>query len=243
MNRTSKHSSKYATNRAKRVVRVMLAIALLLIFLHFVFQYINMNVFYQQNGQFYELSNRFDLDDESSVSTWYSQVLLLATGIGALLIAFLTKNKVTKKLWNTIGAIGILFSLDEIAGLHERFLQSVHVLLFQDNAPTGFANAWLVLLPAILLVAGWLAYHMLRLLPKETTMLFVFGGIIFLLGSVGIDLITPTIDRETFLQQGVFVGLEETFELIGTIVAFYAVARHLEINHNKELSEAYRALS
>lgn len=241
MQQQLKKSAK-ASSVSRKILVVLIASASLLVVLHLVFQYVNMEVFYQQNGQFYELSNRFDLDDESSVATWYSQLLLLLIGSGAGLIAYMQRDRARRRLWTLLAAVGVLFSLDEIAGLHERLLQTVHVAFFKDNAPTGLANAWWILLPFILAAASYVGWKMLKLLPLATTRKFIISGIVFLVGAVAIDLITPSIYRETFLQQGLFVAAEESFELFGTVLALYAVIAHIELFHRQQISGAIKQL-
>jgi hypothetical protein len=230
------------TPYANKALKLLLGVAAFLVCLHLIFQYINMEVFYQQSGQFYELSNRFDLDDESSLSTWYSQLLFFLIGIAALAVMNLEKRRPMRQLWKVIATIGILFSVDEIAGLHERLLQSIHVWLFKDNAPTGSANAWWVVLPFVLVVATWLGWKMLRLLPRRTTLLFIISGAVFISGAVIIDLSTNTVERETFLNQGIFVAVEESSELAGTVVALYAILAYIEKFHGSKLFAAAKEL-
>lgn len=227
---------------ANRILWALIGVTLVITAIHLLFQYLNIVVFYQQVGQFYELSNRFDLDDESSVPTWFSQLLFLAIGVSALLAAYLQKNKAVRRLWGIIAAIGLLFSLDEISGLHERVLQSIHVLLFQDAGPTKLANAWWVVLPFVLVICGWLIWQMTHLIPRRTLFIFVLSGFVFLSGAVLVDLFTSVASRETFLNQGVYVAIEETLELIGTIIALYAILDYLETNYRTAISNAVRQL-
>lgn len=227
---------------ATRMLGVLIGLILILTAIHLFFQYLNLIVFYQQVGQFYELSNRFDFDDEASVPTWFSQALFLVIGVAALLAGYLQANRPARRLWWMIGAIGLIFSLDEISGLHERVLQSLHVIFFQDASPTEFANAWWVILPFVLLISAWLVWKMLHLLPGRTILLFVLSGTVFLSGAVITDLMTITADRETYLNQGIFVAVEETLELIGAAIGLYAIVNYLETYHRETLSKAVKQL-
>ena len=227
---------------ATRILWFLVCVTLITAGIHLLFQYLNLIVFSQQVGQFYELSNRFDLDDESSVPTWFAQLLFLAIGVSALMAAYLQAHKPARRLWALIAAIGLIFSLDEISGLHERILQSLHVLFFQDATSTGLANAWWVVLPFVLLASVWLLWRAVYLLPRRTIRLFVVSGVTFLLGAVITDLLVVAAPRETFLNQGIFVAVEETLELLGTVIGLYAILDYLETQHYDVISKAIKQL-
>ena len=225
-----------------RLLRMLLKITLLILFIHLLLQFLNLNVYHQQNGQIYELSNRFDFDDESSVPSWFSQALFLAIGVFALLAAYLQTKKAQRRLWGIIALLGLVCSIDEVAALHERVLQTIHVTFYQDASPTGLDNAWWIIAPLLLIVGGWLVWMMVRLLPRRTMLLFVVSGTTFLVGAVVVDLITSVVSREWFLNQGILVAAEEIVELLASVFALYAIADYLEGNHGTALSNAARQL-
>jgi MFS family permease len=227
---------------ATRILLSLVVVTLIITGTHLLFQYLNLVVFYQQVGQFYELSNRFDLDDESSVPTWFAQALFLTIAASAFLAGYLQTSRPARRIWWLIATVGLIFSLDEISALHERILQTLHVTVFQDASPTGLANAWLIVFPFVLLFSAWLIWKMLHLLPPRTIFLFVFGGFVFLAGAVVADLLTSIAPRETFLNQGVFVAIEETLELLGAIIGLYAIVNYLETHHQPAISKAIKSL-
>lgn len=236
MNEKIANSKKPSRPVATRLTWWLVVVTMVLLGVHIVLQYLNFVVFGEQQGQIYELSNRFDLDDEISVPTWFSQVLFLMIGAGAWLAAYLQTNKTARGLWSIIAAIGLLISLDEVASLHEFFLQSLHVLFYQDSSPTSSANAWLLITPFVLLAAAWLARQLMRYLPRRIVLLFVAGGAVFLVGAVAFDALTSVVPRNSFINQGVLVAIEETLELLGAIIVLYAIANYLEAKHYKVLS-------
>lgn len=216
---------------SKKLLKILLISVFSLLIIHFFLQALNWIVYYQQVGGAYELANRFDLDDEASAPTWFSQLIFFAIGIGAILAAYLEKSKYLKRLWMIIGLSGLIFSLDEVAGLHEFGLQTIHNAFFRNKPPSDSNNAWLIVLPFVLMAAAWLIIKTARLLPKRITILFAVSVIIFLVGAVAIDLVTSLVERESFLHQGILVGLEEAFELLGAVVFLYAIAVYLESEH------------
>lgn len=227
---------------ARKLLRILLVCSFVILGLHIAFQAINLEVYHQQHGQFYELSNRFDFDDEQSVPTWFSQFLYLLLAAGAGLAAYVQRDKPTKRLWAVIALISLIFSIDEIAGMHEFFLQTVHVVFYKDAGPGSLSNAWLLVAPFIVVLSGFFIASMARRFPKRTLLLFSGAVVTFLLGAIGVDLFTSLVERETFMNQGVLVGLEELFELLSLIIIIYAVADYLERNHSKAVHNAWRQL-
>jgi len=61
-------------------------------------------------------------------------------------------------------------------------------------------------------------------------------------GAVVVDIFTSITERESFLNQGVFVGIEETIELLSLVIFVYAVADYLEIKHGSRLKAAWSHL-
>lgn len=221
---------------------ILLVATAAIVAVHLTLQYLNFVVHYQQVGQLYELANRFDLDDESSVPTWFAQVLFFAISLSAGLAAYLQTHKPSRRLWGIIAILGLILSLDEVAGLHEFVLQSLHNVFFRDASPTGLANAWWIAAPFILLASGWLVWKMTRLLPRRTMALMAAGGAIFLTGAVAVDLLTSLAPRETFLNQGVLVAVEEGLELVGSVIVLYAAIDYLEKHHYTVLKELISGL-
>lgn len=242
MTRTKQPANGPSNPYSTRLLRVLLGLTLVILCIHLLLQFLNLNVYHQQNGQIYELSNRFDFDDESSVPTWFSQAVFLAIGVFALLAAYLQTKKTQRRLWGIIALLGLACSIDEVAGLHERILQSIHVAFYQEASPTALANAWWLIAPFVLLVGGWLAWMAIRLLPRRTMVLFMASGIAFLVGAVAVDLITSIVSREWFLNQGLLVAAEEMVELLASIFVLYAIADYLEGHHHFVLGNAVRQL-
>lgn len=227
---------------APRVLTVLIAVIMGLVFVHLLLQYLNLNVYHELNGQVFEISNRVDFDDEVSVPTWYSQLILLAIAVASWIAAYLQKNRFARQLWVIIGVIGVAMSLDEGASIHEFVLQTVHLLFFQEAAPTVSSNAWLILLPFVGVIAALLLWFMWQHIPKRTIGWFIVGGTIFMLGAVFIDILTNSSGANNFYEKGLLVAIEESFELLGSSVILCGIIDYLQRFHGPEIRSALKQL-
>jgi hypothetical protein len=220
----------------------LLAIGVLVV-LHLLLQYLNLQVYNEANGRIFELSNRLDLDDETSVPSWFSHVLLLTIGLAAGLAAYLQTEKRLRWIWGSIASLSVIMSLDEAASLHEHSLQTLHVYVFKEAAPTVMQNAWLLVLPIVLALAIASGYVLYNYFPRRTAKLFILGGVIFLTGAVAVDLLSTAVSEESFAHQGVMVGVEESLELVGATIILYAIVDYIERFKSKELARKLRRLA
>ncbi len=227
---------------ARRVLNVLLVVVAVTMFGHLLLQHLNLNVFDEKQVYVYELSNRLDLDDESSIPTWIAQAMLLSVAVLAFFTAYLEKRRASKTVWLIIGLVGLVFSLDEIASLHELILQVIHILALGFVPPTIVANAWLIVLPFVLAFGLWLLRLMTKTLPQRTIRLFMVAGGLFVVGAAGVDILTSTTDASLFFVQGILVFIEEGMELIATAIAIYAIVDYLEQTHGAVIGRAHRQL-
>jgi hypothetical protein len=214
-----------------------------LVVLHLLLQYLNLQIYNEANGRIFELSNRLDLDDETSVPSWFSQVLLLAIGLAAGLAAYLQTKKGLRWIWGSIASLSIIMSLDEAASLHEHSLQTLHVYVFKEAIPTVTQNAWLLVLPIVLAFAVASGYVLFKYFPRRTSKLFILGGAIFLTGAVAVDVLSSGVPPKSFAHQGIMVGIEESLELIGSAVILYAIVDYIERFRSKELASKLRRVA
>jgi len=215
-----------------------LFIATLIIFVfHVALKYLSIEVYDQQHGFLFELSNRFDVNDENSVPQWFSQIIFLLIGVSAFLAARFQTVKTSRRLWLAIGFIGLILSLDDVATLHEFVLQSIHNTYFLDISPNLFVNAWLILIPVVLVIAAILAWWNWTLLPRRTFMLLVLGGSIFIIGKVMMDSLANVVD-DLFFESGITQGAEKFFQYIGSSIVLYANLQYIEEYHGGRVKKA-----
>ena len=111
-----------------------------------------------------------DLAGPSSLANWFGSILLLKTGVTALVIFALRRHRLDDyggryRLWLWAACAWFVMSIDEVTGLHDDF-QSVMALLTKWRGPeSGYVwwlGTWAVVL-AVLLVRLW--FEMRRCLP------------------------------------------------------------------------------
>ncbi len=227
---------------SKKLLKYILGTIFVLACAHLILQYLNLDVYNEKNGAIFELSNRFDFDDEASVMTWLSQFLFIVLGAAAFFAAHMEKKRALKVIWFVPGLIATLFSIDETSTIHEYLLEQIHVALFKDDAPTVLDNGWVIVLPFILLICGLFLWQIVKYLPKKTVGLIAIGGVVFLSGAVLVDIITSSIPESPFITQGIFVALEEVGELLGVAAVIYATCSYIENKHATAVHKAIKAL-
>lgn len=224
------------------LLKILLCAVLLVIVAHVTLKYISVEVYKEQHGFLFELSNRFDMNDEMSMPQWLTQTLFLGLAAAAFLAMRLTRKQSGRYLWGLIGAGGLLLSLDDSATLHEFILQTLHNTFFLDTSPTIFKNAWLILLPIIAVGLLVLFVKMVQIFPRRTTMLLVAGSIVYIVGAVLVDSFANALPPRDFANQGLLSALEGGLQLLGQSIVLYAVAWHLEQYHAKQIAAAWQAL-
>jgi len=216
---------------AGRVLRILLIAIAVVLFLHLIMQFLNLVVYHGYNEQVFRLSNRFDLDDESSVPTWLSQFLLLTIAVAAGLAAWLQKRKQPRFIWSMVAVIALVSSIDEIATIHEHILWILHATFYGNTASTPLHNGWVLVAPFVLLVGGAVIFMLHKYLPRRTFWLLSIAGVVFVSGAMGVDIVTSSLHFSDFMSQGVLVAIEEGTELIGSALALYAIVDAIEREH------------
>ena len=158
----------------------------------------------------------FDLDEEESLGTWFSALILFGAGQLALLQSRYAKHQAQGWYWCwLLLAIGFhILSLDEVAGFHE-FVNTI-----VENTHWTTFGAIIVLVVA----AAYLPF--LLALPARTRWLFVLSGAIYVGGAVGVEWATlwyEENDQLNTLAYNLWNALEEGMEMGGVVLFIYAL--------------------
>lgn len=228
--------------KSKKLLAWLLAVSVLALAVHLICKYISVIVYKDSHLAVFEISNRFDMNDENSVPQWLTLVSFLTLTVGAFLASRLARTVRERRLWGVISCIALLLSIDDASAFHESVLGLVHLSAFADAPATFTRNAWFIILPFVLIGCVWLFAAAVRTLPKRTTWRLALGGFIFLFGAVMIDSLVNTLPARSFAEQGVMAGIEGWLQLVGLAVLVYAVADYLEQFHGQALTNALKHL-
>lgn len=208
------------------LLRTLVAIVLGLLFMHIVLQYL----FWQHDIEiFTALRQRLDVDNEVSIPTWFSQLLLL---VPAILGYVLYRSAAARKAgihyyWALLGLLFLFLSADEGASLHEAFVQKLR----EANglyARDGFVTQiWLIPVGLALLLMLVPFILFIKQLPKQTATFLSAGMAIYVLGAIIYESIgLVSFANVGFAYKGLNVALEEGLEMTGVCVVIYAMLTH-----------------
>lgn len=224
-----------------RVLVGFLVTAIVLFCIHIGLKFISIVLFDEKNGFVFELSNRFDVNDENSVPQWFSQIIFLCIATSAALAGYLAPSKITKRLWCAIATLGLLLSIDDVATLHEFILQGIHNVFFLNRESSFFLNAWWIFLPFALVPAAILAWLGWKYLPRRTIALIILGGLVYVVGKAVMDSLSNGV-TDLFMDRGLIQGMEKIFQYFGSSIVLYAFLDYLRINHAAQIKSAIKRL-
>ncbi len=214
-----------------KFIKSLILINIVLIILHLVFCYININL--EPSLLLYEIGERFNMDNEISIPTWFAQILLF---IIALLFAFIYKNE-KRKEWLFLSLIFIFVSIDEGAEIHELMIRPFQEIL---NINSGlFFFAWIIPVLIIVFILGIIFLKFFNSLPKKIKLLLFFSAFVFILGSIGVEAISgsywQSINFAYDMNYRILNALEEGLENFGSIIAIYSLLVYIKNNNYNKI--------
>ncbi len=177
---------------------------------------------------------RIGLDKENSLPAWYSSILLFFNAGALCLIAIVarTRKDADAFYWAVLAWVFLFLSADEVASLHERLSEPVFYALDPSNV---FFFAWVIPYSiAVIALALFLSRFLLRL-PWRSLVLFGASGTLYLGGAIGLDMVGGAVAAETGAHADLYVismVAEETLEITGLGLFFFALRRHLADNYD-----------
>jgi uncharacterized membrane protein YfcA len=149
------------------------------------------------------LADKFDLDAEGNIPTFYSFLALLFSSVllGAIAHAKNLDNDRYKNHWKILSFIFLYLSVDEIGQLHEDFDYPMQKLL---NA-TGFLySAWIVPFGFLVAIFALSYSKFLFHLPVSTKKMFVAAFALYIGGAIGMEMpggyLAYTTERQMYLH-------------------------------------------
>jgi hypothetical protein len=198
----------------------------------------------------------FDVGDERSIPTWFESILFLLCSIllAVVTVAKKQRNDRYSLHWGALSIILLLLSLDEVASIHEAIGQQSERLLnsITGFTPSGAIQFFWVVPGAIFVFIVLLAYlRFLAHLPQTTRRSFLFAGALFVLGALGIEMLTAQVVSSSeaisgwiesasggmigrgsanaipTILKGLQTSVEEMFEMLGLTAFVYALLAYI----------------
>jgi hypothetical protein len=225
----------------KKIVRAMVIAVLLIALVSFVARV----AMYMWGTEGYLQPLRiFDVGEERSIPTWFEsiQFLLCSTLLAVIAVAKKQRNDRYSLHWSVLSIIFLLLSLDEVASIHEAIGQQSERLLHSTTGltPGGAIKFFWVVPGAIFVFIVLLAYlRFLADLPRSTRYSFLFAGALFVLGALGLEMLSAQVSSSSegianFFGSAapkIMIGLqtcvEEMFEMLGLTAFIYALLAYI----------------
>jgi len=184
--------------------------------------------YYFDHDFIYGLIPLFDFNTEKNIPTLYSSIALLVASVLLYSIALAHKKmKSSCLMWLGLSLIFLFLSIDEISSIHERFVKPTR---------EAFKTSWLffyawVIPYGIALVVFIIAYSkFLFNLPKNTMILFLVSGAIFVSGAIGFELLGGRQDElygNTNILYSFYYTCEESLEMVGIAIFIYTLLSYM----------------
>jgi hypothetical protein len=171
---------------------------------------------------------KFDVELENNIPTWFSSTILL---IGALLFSLIAALKWSGKdrfalQWTGLAVMLFLMSADETASIHEMFNMKALPMVNIDP------DLWIVIAAPALLGIGALYFRFFMHLPARTRNLMLLAAGIYFFGALGFETIAIN-DVVQVLYRGynaiysLLTLIEETMEMVGVALLIYTLLGYI----------------
>jgi len=177
----------------------------------------------------------FDLDVEGNIPSLFSSVsILLCSGLLYIIgTAHMKDGNKESYYWMGLAAIFLFLALDEGATIHERLIGPMKEIMEDTGYPY---LTWVV--PYIIFSTGiGLIYlRFLLNLQKRFRILIIISGIIYIIGALGFEPITPyyyEISHKKDIIFSTIIMVEESFEMIGILLFIYTLLSYISLKFDK----------
>lgn len=170
----------------------------------------------------------FNFDAEKNIPSFFSTALLLGSSLLLFLIANFEKQlKNPYILWTALACIFLFLSMDEFLSIHERLISPVRNSL----NTTGFLHyAWVIPYGIAVIIFITIYLKFLFKLPKQTMVMFLISGAIFLTGAIGFEMLGARHDTLYGINNTTYQLLytcEELLEMLGISTFIYTLLTYI----------------
>ncbi len=176
----------------------------------------------------------FYVGAERSIATWLAAALLGMAAVGAALLGERDAGESPRHAWawRGLSLLLLLFSVDEVATIHERVGGKLESWFDFDGL---FRFAWVVPGIAVVIALACLFVPFLRRLPRSIARRLVIAGVVFVAGALGMEMVGGCIVTQhgtDAMHESALYALieicEEALEMLGVLILLDALLRCLE---------------
>lgn len=186
---------------------------------------------YQFNeGEDNYLIDMISLGSEDNLPAIYESVTIFFAAVLSMIISSVWGKAGLKyyQLWKLLVVILTLLALDEQLQIHETLIEYFG---FLSNASPDYFKIFFVLFLILIVIISLQYLKLVLELQKTNRNLFLFAGIVYLLGAIGIKSfgynIRPGSVNDNFFISSIIM-VEELFEKLGILIFIYAQMKLLK---------------
>lgn len=180
------------------------------------------------NGEYYQITEFFDVGMEGNIPTIYSVLALCLASIVTFLVARVARTNSDKdwRYWFFLACVLLFLAFDEGATIHEHVGDLFES--YYGGLATGFLY-WLWVVPygiAVMWLGAALFPFLLRL-PARTRNGCIGAGLVFIGGAIGVEMISASVyelhdgSSGKPLEYYLLYTLEESMEMLGVVIYIY----------------------
>lgn len=165
----------------------------------------------------------FDPDQEQSIPRFYSSVLLLLCSGLLSMIAVAKKSDIPGSFlyWSSLALIFLFLAVAKNSAIHETLAVPIRSILKLSKL-----QFYVWVYGIVVVIFFGLYRKFLVRLPRRTRLFFALGGVVFLVGAFGFDLLVAyagrLVDHHSLVYLGL-VTLEEALEMSGIVILVYGL--------------------
>lgn len=168
-----------------------------------------------------------DVNNELSIPTWFSALLLAGGAVLMLVVALDPPAGTTPRRWRFLAVVLAVMSADEVASYHETWVEPVR----DGLSPTGFLlQAWVIPGAALVTLVAASQVRFLGVLPASLARGLVLATGVFLAGALGMEMVGARYGEEwgtDTRRYDAMVAVEEGLEMLGAALVVVVLLAHL----------------
>lgn len=210
----------------KKILLFLFSIVLLLLAGHILGQMLVH--FYPDVSKFGKFARWMNFNREVNFPSLFSAGILFVSCILLAIIGMFSKDSKRPFLgWFGLSLVFYFLAIDEAISIHEMFNKFA-----RNNFGIGgvFYYGWIIPYGVVLLVLVGIYVPFLRMLPMDIALLFIFSGLIFVLGAVGFEMLggryKDLYSEETNMYI-IYFTIEEFLEMCGISLFIYSLLTYI----------------